>query len=53
MTQCEPIMTVEELGADPRLVGVLTKASLLLTDSRGIFQAGAVGPPRYKTGILG
>lgn len=53
MTHCESIMTVEELGADPRLVGVLTKAFLLLTDSGGIFQAGAAGPPRYKIGILG
>jgi len=30
-------MTVEELGADPGLVGVLTKAFLSLTDSGGIF----------------
>lgn len=37
MTHCEPIMTVEELGADPRLVGVLTTAFLSFTDSRGIF----------------
>lgn len=37
VTHSNPIMTVEDLGADPRLVGVLTGAFFPLRESRGIF----------------